>query len=440
MLLLERPEALIPECPPTHLPRSFEFLYWRKARHKGAHGGRGSAKSHSFAAALILHARQRKKLIGCFREIQNSIKDSVKALLDNKINEMGLRWFFYSTEDQIIGLNGSRFLFKGLHGTAGINSIKSIEGIDIAWVEEAQSVSQDSIDSLIPTIRKKGSEIWWSWNPNLETDPVDMLLRGKIPPPNSIIVEVNFDANPWFPSELRDEMEYDKLRDPDKYMHVWLGKYKRNSEARVFCNWRIEEFEAPHKTHFYQGADWGFSKDPSVLVRCYIVNRTLFIDYEAYKIGCEIDDLPKLFAGKEGATPEHKLKWGIGDDNKWPGVPRAKSTMITADSARPETISYMSRHGFRISEALKGKGSVEDGIQFLKNYDIVVHPRCKHVIDELSFYSWKVDKKKIDPETKQPEITNELMDEKNHTIDSLRYAIEGVRRGIDTWRKLGASS
>ena len=416
------------------IPRQFKFLA-SPARHKGAYGGRGSAKSHSFAGQLVLDAMQANvgnkppELIGCFREVQNSIKDSVKALLDNKIDEYGFRPYFKSTDDAIVGAH-SRFIFKGLHGTANINSVKSTEGITKAWIEEAQAVSQTSIETIIPTVRAPGSELWWSWNPNLPTDPVDKLLRGDNPPPNSVVREVNYYDNPFFKdTSLYIDMEYDKRRDLDKYRHIWLGKYKTNSEARVFKNWRIEEFEAPPKTIFYQGGDWGFSVDPSVLVRCFIIDKRLYIDYEAYQVGCEIDDLPKLFAGKEGAEAEEKLKWHAGHQNKYPGVPDAKRWMITADSARPETISFMKRKGFNIQPALKGKGSVEDGIAWLKNYDIIVHPRCKHVIDELSFYSWKVDKL-----TNQ--ITAILMDEKNHTIDSLRYAIEAVRRGLETWKRL----
>lgn len=424
------------------IPGAFRYLD-TAARHKGAHGGRGSAKSHTFATRLLLYARdapkERPELIACFREVQNSIKDSVKALLDNKIDEMGLRRFFNSTDDQIVGLNKSRFIFKGMHGAAGVNSVRSTEGITKAWIEEAQSVSQPSIDALIPTVRRPGSELWWTWNPVNATDPVDMLLRGSETPPRSIVKEVNYIDNPWFPPELREEMEFDKRRDPDKYAHIWMGQYKTNSEARVFRNWRIEAFETPKKTIFYQGADWGFAQDPSVLVRCFIDGKRLYIDYEAYKIGCEIDDLPKLFAGRDGVPEDLRKTWGPGDENKWPGIPNARQVMITADSARPETISFMSRHGFRISPALKGKGSVEDGIEWLKNYDIIVHPRCRHTIDELSFYSWKVDPKKIDPNTKQPEVTNILEDKQNHVIDALRYSIEGVRRGIATWQKLGAA-
>jgi phage terminase large subunit len=137
-------------------------------------------------------------------------------------------------------------------------------------------------------------------------------------------------------------------------------------------------------------------------------------------IGCELDDLPKLFAGKDGATEAELHRWPqIGD--RWPGVPQAKRWRIRADSARPETISLMRRRGFNIVPALKGAGSVEEGIEFLKNYDIVVHPRCTHTIDELSFYSWKVDKQ-------TEEVLPELADKNNHVIDALRYAVEDVRR------------
>ena len=167
-----------------------------------------------------------------------------------------------------------------------------------------------------------------------------MFLRSDDPPPGAIVIQANYEDNPWFPNVLRAEMEYDRRRDPDKYGHVWLGGYRNNSEARVFRNWKVEEFETKKGAVFRQGADWGFSVDPSVLVRCYMEGRTLYVDHEAYMIGCEIDRLPDLFRT----------------------VPDAEKWFITADSARPETISYMQRHGFpRISAAVKGPKSLEEG-------------------------------------------------------------------------------
>lgn len=349
----------------------------------------------------------------CAREIQKSIKDSVKRLLDDKIREMGFGAYFRSTDTEIKGTNGSHFVFAGLR--SNVESIKSLEGIDIAWVEEATTVSQSSLTNLGPTIRKDGSEIWFTWNPRHESDPVDSMFR--LPsgaPPRSIVRRVNWDLNPFFPDVLREDMEWDASRDPDKYRHIWLGEYLRNSEARVFHNWKVEQFETPSDARFYLGADWGFSIDPTVLVRCFIIGRTLYVDREVYKVGCEIDKTPDLF----DRLDQDNLKMA----RNWP---------ITADSARPETIDYMKRHGYtRIKPAKKGAGSVEDGIEFLKSYDIVVHPRCKHMIDELTLYSWKTD-----PVT--DEVLPVLNDKNNHVIDALRYAVEGLRGSNYTLSNVG---
>ena len=262
-------------------------------------------------------------------------------------------------------------------------------------------MSQKSLDMLRPTIRKPDSELWFSWNPRHETDPVDVLLRGDVLPPGAVVIEANYTDNPWFENTpLIDEMEFDRARDFDKYTHVWLGQYLQNSEARVFKNWRIEECDPPPGVVFRLGADWGFSVDPSVLVRCWIDGKRLYVDHEAYMVGCEIDNLPILFTS-------------VPDSERWP---------IVADSARPETISYMRKHGFpKILPAIKGARSLEEGVEFLKSFDIIVHPRCLHLIDELTLYSYKTD-----PITGL--VANVLEDKDNHVIDALRYACEGARR------------
>ncbi len=387
------------------LPESFEFLFAKVAddglpvRYRACHGGRGSAKSHSFAQALILKAAQEPLRIGCFREIQKSIRDSVKRLLDDKIRDSGLSELFESTDTEIRGLNGSLFIFGGLRTNP--DAVKSTEGIDIAAVFEANRVSQRSWDLLVPTVRKAGSEIWAEWNPELETDPVDQKFRGPSgAPPGSIVRQVNWVDNPFFPDVLRQELEWDQRRDPDKYQHIWMGAYQRNSEARVFKNWKIDSFEVEPAWTLRQGADWGFSVDPSVLVQSAIVGRNLYIAHEAYRVGCEIDFLPDLFRS-------------VPDAERWPTI---------ADSARPETISYMQRHGFpKMLKAIKGAKSLEEGVQFLQSFDIIVHPRCVHTIDELTSYSYEVD-----------DLTGlvlpKLKDKDNHVIDALRYACEGARR------------
>jgi phage terminase large subunit len=389
----------------VELPEAYDFLFDDKAadnkpvRYRAVYGGRGSAKSHSFAQALILKAYQRPLRVGCYREIQKSIRDSVKRLLDDKIRDCGLQDFYESTDTEIRGANGSLFIFGGLRTNP--DAVKSTEGLDIAAVFEANKVSQRSWDLLIPTVRKIGSEIWAEWNPEYATDPVDQMFRGANgAPPGSIVKRVNWDDNPFFPEVLMRDLEWDRKRDPEKYAHIWLGEYQTRSESRVFKNWTIETFERPKGTVFRLGADWGFSVDPSVLVRCDIEGNRLYVDYEAYQVGCEIVNLPELFM----TVPEAE---------KWPS---------RADSARPETISYMRTHGFpKMQPCIKGSGSVDEGIQFLQSMDIVVHPRCKHLIDELTMYSYKTDP-----------LTNEVLpvleDKNNHVIDALRYACEGARR------------
>lgn len=371
---------------------------WEPSRYKVMRGGRGSAKSRSAATALVLQAAQHPHRVLCAREIQKSIKDSVKRLLDDEIARSGLGDFFESTENEIRGKNGSLFIFAGLRNNSA--SIKSIEGVTRCWVEEAQTISASSLTDLIPTIRAPDSEIWFTYNPKNATDPVDEMFKADELPANTIILEVNWQDNPWFPDVLKAEMEYDRKRDPDKYRHVWEGAYLTSSEARVFRNWRVDEFEVEPQWIMRQGADWGFSVDPSVLVQCTIIGKTLYVAYEAYMVGCEVDALPDLFM----TVPESE---------KWP---------ITADSARPETISYMQRHGFpKIMPAVKGARSLEEGIEFLRSFDIVVHPRCKHTIDELTMYSYK-----RDPLTDK--VIPVLEDKDNHVIDAMRYACEAARR------------
>lgn len=371
------------------------------SRYKGAYGGRGSGKSHEFAQMVIeAHILDPNSSTVCVREFQKSLKQSVKRLLEMKIQELGVADYF-EIQDKLIRNKRGRglIIFEGMQNHTA-DSIKSLEGFDRAWVEEAQSLSQRSLDLLRPTIRKPGSELWFTWNPSQASDPVDVLLRGDNPPPDSKVIRVNWQDNPWFPSVLQAEMEYDRARDPDKYIHIWQGEYVRNSERRVFRNWRIEEFDAPPDVVHRLGADWGFAIDPTVLVRCHIVGRTLYIDYEAYRVGCEIVDTPALFLT-------------IPEAERWP---------IVADSSRPETISHMRKSGFtKLMPAVKGPKSVQEGVEWLKSYDIVVHPRCVHTIDELTLYSYKAD-----PATGA--VLPILEDKSNHCIDALRYACEGVRR------------
>jgi len=377
------------------IPEAFEDLF-TPARYKVFYGGRGGAKSWNFARALIVTAYKNKTRILCAREIQKSIADSVHKLLRDQIYELGLDGFFEIYQKTITGINGSEFIFEGLH--LNVRQIKSKEGIDIVWVEEAEKVSDDSWSFLIPTIRKDGSEIWVSFNPDSEEDPTYRRFITS-PPDGAIIRKVGYKENPFFPEVLKKEMEYDKRVDYDRYMHVWEGHTRTISDAQVFKGkFRSDVFDTPEGATFYLGADWGFSQDPSVLVRAFIKDGRLWIDHEAYGVGVDIDDTPTLFDV----------------------VPDARKWMITADSARPETISYMQRHGYKMRSAKKGKGSVDDGVSFLRSFEeIVAHERCKHTLYELRHYSYKTDRLTGD-------VLPILEDKHNHCIDALRYGIEKI--------------
>lgn len=381
-------------------------------RYRAAYGGRASAKSHFFAEMIVERNIMAKTDTVCIRETQKSLQFSVKRTIEGKIRALNAGAYF-DVQDKIIKAStGGITIFEGMQNHTA-DSIKSLEDFDIANVEEASTLSARSLELLEPTIRKPGSELWFVWNPDKDTDPVDLLFRGGHPPPGSIIVNANWQDNPWFPEVLRPKLEYDLRHNKDKYEHIWEGGYNLRNSARVFSRWQKEEFETPSNAIFRQGADWGFSVDPSVLIRCFIGRweqgqaipddlhgNCLFVDYEAYEVGCEIDKTPQLFDT----------------------VPDSRAWHITADTARPELIRYMQTHGFpKMSAAIKGAGSIEQGVTFLQGFNIIVHPRCVNTIDELISYKYKTDPKTL-------KVLPVLEDKKNNVIDALRYACEGARR------------
>ena len=414
-----------------HTPRAFLPLL-EPCLYKGASGGRSAAKSHFFCETLIEDCLRGHIRAACVREHQYSLEDSVKQTLEDKIKDFGLGQVFRVTDREITGPNDSLIIFRGMKSHTA-HTIKSLEGFNRCYVEEAQALSQRSLDNLIPTFRTDGSEMWFAWNPLDKTDPVEVFFIDNKDDPDFAHIHVTFRDNPWLPDKSRRDMERTKRRDPDKYAHIWLGKYRTLSEARIFKNWKTEAFETPSDAVFYFGADWGYSIDPSVLIRCFIDGRTLYIDREVYMVGCEVDYCPMLFGGmqdeelaKLNKTAHTQLK---AKNSQWRGIPGARKWKITADSARPETIAYMKRHGFpKMAASVKGPGSLQEGIEFLQSYDIVIHPRYKNTIDEFTFYSWKTD-----PRTE--EIIPVPQDKKNHVIDSARYAVESIRRKSD-WRLL----
>lgn len=418
----------------------------RRARYIGEYGGRGSAKSHDRAGALVKRAVEQPGLRWmCIREVQKSLAQSAKRTIETKIQAFGVGGDFDVQKAEIRTPGGwdtatgkymqpGVIVFQGMQNHTA-ESVKSYEDFDGGWVEEAQTLSATSLRMLRPTIRKKDkllddtfrdSEIWFTWNPRKPTDPVDALLRGSEPPPGAVVVKANFPDNPWFhETALVEEMRYDKRRDKDTYEHVWLGEYEKHSAARVFSNWRAEDFDAPDASvALLGGADWGFSKDPSVLVLCFIKGRTLYVWREMWGLHVEIDQLGFFF---DKIDPEWTAQKAT--NSEWKSL--ARKVPVRADSSRPDTISYMQRKaGFsNLVPAAKGVGSLEDGVAFLKSYDVVVHAtNCPRVTQELRTYSYKVD-----PHTK--EVTSELADRDNHTIDSLRYSLENVRHARESSRE-----
>lgn len=401
------------------------------ARYLGSEGGRGSGKSRFFAGRMIEdHIKQPGRHSVCIREVQKSLAQSAKRNLELSARAMEVGGLFDPRKTEIVAPGGGLIIFQGMQNHTA-DSIKSLEGYDCAWVEEAHTLSQTSLRLLRPTLRKPRSQIWFSWNPRFPKDPVDQFFKGNDPeakgwikPPNAVRVTANWYDNPWFhETALVEEKDFDRRRDRDTYDHVWLGGYERHSESRVFKNWRVDEFDPPAAgVQLYAGADWGFSVDPTVLLVCFIVGRTLYVWREQWSIGVEIDRIPAFF---DKIDPEWTAQKATNPN--WKSLARKLS--VKADSARPDTISYVQRHGFpNLKPAAKGAGSIEDGIEFLKSYDIVVHPDCKHVAKELQRYSYKVD-------AKTEEVTSELVDKENHTIDSLRYALEGVRHAVMSSRE-----
>lgn len=217
----------------VEVPAKLTFLF-SPSRYKVAYGGRGSSKSWSFAKALLLQAFSSPQRVLCTREVQKSIKESVKRLLDDQIQAMGLGSFFDSTETEIRGNNGSMFVFAGLANHT-VESIKSYEGIDRVWIEEAQTVSKKSLDILVPTIRKEGSEIWVSFNPELDTDEVWKRYVENAPP-NCVSVSVNYSDNPWFPAVLEAERIHCKATNPSDYDWIWEGKCKAAVNGAIYAN------------------------------------------------------------------------------------------------------------------------------------------------------------------------------------------------------------
>lgn len=367
-------------------------------RMRGAYGGRGSGKSFTFAKmAAVWGYVEPLRILGT-RELQISIKESFHAEVKNAI--LSTPWLaahYEVGENFIRGKNGTEFIFRGLKHN--MSAIKSMAQIDLCIVEEAADVPEASWRDLLPTIRAPKSEVWVIWNPKNETDPVEQFRNN--PPPRSMFVELNYMDNPWFPNELEEQRRHAQtVLDPNTYSHIWEGQYLVNSDSQVFHGKiHVDEFEPqPDWNGPYYGLDFGFSADPTTANEVWVYNGDVYIRREANKVGLELDDTSRFISAK---------------------IPGIEKHTIRADSARPESISYLRRSGLpRIEGVKKWPGSVEDGIQHLRAYGrIVIHPECRETIRESRLYSYKVDKLTGD-------IKPDIVDAHNHHWDAIRYALQ----------------
>lgn len=393
------------EIPPKLIP-VFEGNY----RYRCSHGGRGSAKTRTFALMTAIRGYMaamngQSGVILCAREYMNSLEESSMEEVKQAIRSVPWLNDFYELGEKYIRTKcrSVSYVFAGLRHN--LDSIKSKARILIAWVDEAESVSEIAWTKLTPTVREAGSEIWVTWNPERDGSATDKRFR-KNPPDNAVVVEMNYCDNPWFPSVLEEERLSDQERlDSATYAWIWEGAYLENSDKQVLANkYVVKSFPDDlwkKADRLLFGADFGFAKDPNTLLRQFILDDCLYIEYEVYGIGVELDHMPAFYDK-------------IPESRKWP---------IKADSARPETISYLKRQGFNISAAKKWQGSVEDGITHLRGFkQIIIHPRCKETAKEARLYSYKTDR-----------ITGEVLpiieDKNNHCWDAVRYGLDGYIKG-----------
>jgi phage terminase large subunit len=378
------------------IPIEFKRLFdddWREA---AIYGGRYSLKSHTVARVLLIRARQKKRRIGCFREFQNSISESSHQLLSDLIRQYHLDEFKVTDKSIVNSINGSEFLFKGLRHNE--QSIKSIEGIDIAWVEEAQTITQSSIEVLTPTVRKEGSQIIYTYNRLLEEDPVHkrLVIEGR---PNTLVINANYDIAlkyGWMPDVIRLEMEDDRVNRPSLFKHKWLGE-PISAEGRIYRDWNMVD-SVPHEARRVgRGLDFGYSIDPAAVVDIYEYNGGYILDEVVYRKGMLNSELSNVL--KEG------------------------DILTVADSAEPKSIDELKSYGITIVPAEKGADSILHGIQVLQGQRISVTSRSKNLWAEYNLYMW--DRDREGRWLQRPENGHD------HALDAARYFLQRHLRHQD---------
>lgn len=377
----------------VEIPTEFRRLFDSDWREAAVYGGRYSLKSHTIARILLIKARQRKTKVACFREFQNSIADSSYQLLSDLIRYYNLSEFKLTDNSIVNEINGSSFIFKGLWNNE--QSIKSIEGIDIAWIEEAQTVSEKSIEVLTPTIRKDGSQIIYTYNRLLEEDPVHkrLVIEGR---PNTLVINVNYDIAIKYgmiPPVILQEIEDDKVKRPNLFKHKWLGE-PYSSGRKIYTEWQIID-ELPHEARLERrGLDFGYTNDPTAIVDIYKYNGGFIFDELCYQKGLSNKQIADILSTQQ-------------------------NILTIADSAEPKSIDELKLYNINVLPAVKGKDSVNQGIQYVQDQRISVTKRSINIIKEYKNYLWKIDK--------EGRIVNVPEDMFNHSLDAIRYGLDSYR-------------
>ena len=375
------------------IPSEFKRLFDRDWREAAVYGGRFSMKSHTVARYLLIRARMEKTRILCAREFQNSISESSHQLLSDLIELYELKDFHITDKAIVNKINGSDFLFKGLRHNE--QNVKSTEGIDIAWIEEAQTISKDSIEILTPTVRKPGSQLVYTYNRLLEDDPVHkrLVLEGR---PNTLVINVNYDTALKYdvvPDVILQEIEDDRINRPSLYKHKWLGE-PSTMERKIYNNWNFID-EIPHEARLERyGLDFGYSNDPTAIVAIYYYNGGYILDEVTYQKGLTNKQIADVMSSQEGAV-------------------------IIADSAEPKSIDELRLHGLNCVPVVKGRDSVNQGIQFVQRQKISVTNRSFNVANEYNRYLWM--------ENREGNIVNKPEHEWSHSMDAIRYGFDGLR-------------
>jgi phage terminase large subunit len=400
------------------IPEKLECLL-EDHRYKIVYGGRGSSKSWTVARVLLAIGRRKKIRVLCAREFQNSISDSVHALLSDQIKGLGLEDFYTVQNTSIFGSNGTEFLFAGLKHN--VTKIKSFEGVDICWVEEAQTTSKSSWDVLIPTIRKPDSEIWVTFNPELDTDETYKRFV-VLPPANAKVVKVNWSDNPWFPQVLRDEMEDLKARDMDAYLNVWEGNTRQVLDGAVYANElrkaqeeeRIKDIQIDKSISVSTFWDLGWADMTSIwFVQTIPGGEVRIIDF--YQ-DCQktIDHYVNILQNKGYTYRDHWLPHDAEHKN------------MTGRSTK-EIIE-----GMGLPVRITPKLSIADGInsaRMLMNRCFFDQSRCAEGLQALRHYRYAVD-----PDTKMFS-EKPLHDQFSHAADAFRYCAVGLDEQPNNWNK-----